>query len=70
MSRTTDTRPAGQFEYRVLHVPRGADRADVRQRLTDEAEYGKWELARSLVYEGGARRYWLRRRILRVDRTF
>jgi len=37
--------------------------------LTDEAEYGRWELARTLVYAGGERRIWLRRKIIRVEST-
>ena len=48
---------------------RGADRAELHQQLTDAAEYGKWELARTRVYVGGARKVWLRRRIIRVART-
>ncbi len=65
---TTLTRTP-QFQYRVLVVGRGVDRAAVRQQLTDEAEYGKWELARTRVYVGGARKMWLRRRVMRVERT-
>jgi hypothetical protein len=66
---TTVTRPSAEFEYRVLTVGRGADRGALRQQLTAEAEYGKWELARTRVYVGGARKMWLRRRIIRVTRT-
>ncbi len=50
-------------------VGRGADRGELRQQLTDAAEYGKWELARTRIYVGGARKMWLRRRIIRVTRT-
>ena len=42
---------------------------EVRRRVTDHAEYGKWELRRSMIYTGGLRRYWLRRRVMRVQRT-
>jgi hypothetical protein len=66
---TTVTRPPAEFEYRVMVVGRGADRGELRQQLTDAAEYGKWELARTRVYVGGARKMWLRRRIIRVART-
>lgn len=41
----------------------------MRQLLTEEAEYGKWELKRVRIYTGGDRKVWLRRRILRVKRT-
>jgi hypothetical protein len=37
--------------------------------LTEHAEYGRWELARVQISYGGARRVWLRRRIIRVERT-
>jgi hypothetical protein len=66
---TTVARTPAEFEYRVLTVGRGADRGRLRQQLTDEAEYGKWELARTLVYVGGARKVWLRRKVMRVART-
>ena len=66
---STATRAPAEFEYRVVVVGRGADRAELRQQLTDAAEYGKWELARTRVYVGGARKMWLRRRIIRVART-
>lgn len=58
-----------RYEYRVLTLPRGTTRSEARQLLTDHAEYGRWELARVLVYMGGARKVWLRRRILRVPRS-
>ncbi|MDF8265891.1 DUF5703 family protein [Luteipulveratus flavus] len=58
-----------QYEYRVLTFPRAATRAEVRQELTDHAEYGHWELARTRLYIGGKRRVWLRRKIIRVQRT-
>jgi hypothetical protein len=56
-------------EYRVLKFPRPLSRADARQVLTEHAEYGRWELARVRLYAGGARQVWLRRRIIRVQRT-
>lgn len=58
-----------QFEFRVLTLPRGTSRGDVRQVLTEHAEYGRWELARVRLYVGGTRKVWLRRRIQRVERT-
>jgi hypothetical protein len=65
-------RPApgvGEYEFRTLTLPRGLSRSEVRRLLTDEAEYGHWELARVQLFMGGRRRVWLRRRILRVVRT-
>lgn len=59
----------GDYEYRVLTVPRGTSRADVRRWLTDHAEYGRWELAKVRLSFGGRHQIWLRRRIIRVVRT-
>ena len=39
------------------------------QALTDEAEYGHWELTRMSLYWGGVRRAEIRRRVIRVSRT-
>jgi len=60
---------SGDYEYRVLTVPRGTPRAEVRRLLTDHAEYGQWELARVRLSFGGRHQVWLRRRIIRVVRT-
>ncbi|GMA84821.1 hypothetical protein GCM10025868_00710 [Angustibacter aerolatus] len=57
------------YEYRVLRLPGAVQRSEVRAMLTEEAEYGRWEAARVLLYAGGARQVWLRRRIIRVQRT-
>jgi hypothetical protein len=59
----------GEYEYRVLMVPRGTPRAEVWRLLTDHAEYGRWELARVRLSFGGRHQIWLRRRIIRVVRT-
>ena len=58
-----------EYEYRVLQLPRAVSRADVRALLTEHAEYGHWELARVRLFSGGGRKVWLRRRIIRVQRT-
>jgi hypothetical protein len=58
-----------QYEVKVLTLPRTTSRGDVRRLLTEEAEYGKWELARLRLYVGGSRKVWLRRRIIRVQST-
>ena len=59
----------GQYEYRVVQIGRETSRGDARRLLTDEAEYGRWELARTLVFAGGRRKVWLRRKIIRVQST-
>lgn len=60
---------ASRIETREVVIPANVSRADARQMLADQAEYGKWELARVLLYRGGARRVWLRRRAMRVRRS-
>jgi hypothetical protein len=67
----TDDLPAsdGDYEYRVITLPRGLSRPEAGRLLADHAEYGHWELARVRVYSGGTRRAWLRRKIIRVVRT-
>jgi len=58
-----------EYEYRVLQLTGALSRADVRVLLTEQAEYGHWELARVRLFRGGARKVWLRRRIIRAQRT-
>ncbi len=59
----------GHYEYRVLTLEPQVGRGDARRLLTDEAEYGRWELARALLYPGGRRKVWLRRKIIHVAST-
>lgn len=58
-----------QYEYLVVTVGADEPLSAARQLLTEHAEYGKWELERSCIYIGGQRRFWLRRKVLRVQRT-
>ena len=58
-----------EYEYRVLTFGRDVSRNEIRRSLGDHAEYAQWELARTVVYVGGIRRAWLRRKIIRVRRT-
>ncbi|MCU1634082.1 MAG: hypothetical protein JWM61_2734 [Micrococcaceae bacterium] len=58
-----------QYEYLVLTVHAGESLPAARKLVTEHAEYGKWELERSCIFMGGSRRYWLRRKVLRVERT-
>jgi Family of unknown function (DUF5703) len=58
-----------EYELRELRFPRGTTREESRRALTDQAEYGHWELARLRLYPDGSRRVWLRRRIIRQARS-
>ncbi|WP_047692550.1 DUF5703 family protein [Kocuria sp. ZOR0020] len=58
-----------RFEYLVLTVAPGERVADARMRLSEHAEYGKWELTRSVHLYGGTRKFWMRRRVMRVRST-
>ncbi|MCA4131477.1 DUF5703 family protein [Arthrobacter sp. M4] len=58
-----------QYEYLVLTVSPDDSLPEARRRLVEHSEYGKWELERSRLYMGGARRFWLRRKIMPVQRT-
>ena len=71
---TTDSRVESldrrnHWEYLVLTVAPRNSVAEARRRVVEHAEYGKWELQRTVLYRGGARRYWMRRRIIRVQST-
>lgn len=66
--RRTD-RDLPEYEYRVLVFGRDVSRAQARRTIADLGEYEHWELARSVTYLGGIRRAWLRRRVIRVQRT-
>ena len=63
--RRTDTR----VEWRVVDLPRDLPRSAATMLLAEHAEYGSWELARSVTYMGGKRRVWLKRKRMRVVRT-
>lgn len=58
-----------EYEYQIVTIPASSSANDVRRMLTDQAEYGRWELARTRLYVGGRRRVWLRRPIIRVQST-
>lgn len=62
-------RPGPEYEVRILTIPASSSRGEVRRLLTEEAEHGRWELARVRVYVGGMRKVWLRRPIIRVRST-
>ena len=58
-----------QYESLVLTVSPDDSLPEARRRLVEHSEYGKWELERSKLYVGGGRRFWLRRRVMQVQRT-
>ena len=58
-----------EYEFREMYVPRGVSRKDATRLLTDEAEYGHWELDRLSLLRDGSRRVRLRRRIIRQVRA-
>jgi hypothetical protein len=57
------------WEYQHLYLPRGTSRGAARRLLTEQAEYGHWELARLRLYADGSRRAVLRRKVIRAVRT-
>ncbi len=58
-----------EWESRQLFLPRGTTRGEARRVLTEQAEYGSWELRRVRLYPDGSRRVWLRRKIIRAVLT-
>lgn len=61
--------PGQRYEYLVITTAPHEHRSEIRGVLREHAEYGKWELMRSCLYEGGGQKYWMRRRVMRVART-
>lgn len=59
----------GHYQYRTVTIPPSVSTSVARRMLTEEAEYGRWELARTRLFVGGTREVLLRRRIIRVDST-
>lgn len=57
------------YEFQIVTIPPRTPIGTVRSGLTEEAEYGRWELARTRLYIGGGKKVWLRRRIIRVAST-
>lgn len=66
---TGGSAPLRQYEYLLITVTHGESVPTAYQRLREHAEYGKWELERSTLYMGGQRKYLMRRKVLRVQRT-
>jgi hypothetical protein len=55
-----------EYEIERIRLGRHLSRSAVRQLLTDQAEYGGWELTRLRRYRDGTRDVWIRRKIIRV----
>ena len=55
-----------EYEIERVRLGRHLSRSAVRQLLTDQAEYGGWELTRLRRYRDGTRDVWIRRKIIRV----
>lgn len=68
-SRLESLEQRHHWEYLVITVAPRDSVAAARRTVVEHAEYGKWELQRTVLYRGGARRYWMRRRIIRVQST-
>lgn len=58
-------------EYQVerVRLPRHLSRRATRQLLTEQAEYGGWEVDRLRRYADGTREVWVRRKIIKVMST-
>lgn len=54
-----------EYEFRRLVLPRSTSRNAAVRLLTEQAEYGSWELARLRLQPDGSRDVLLRRTILR-----
>lgn len=67
-STAPSARRAHEYEFHHVLLPRGTSRSAARQVLTEHAEYGHWEIARSRLFPDGTRKVTLRRRIMRVAR--
>lgn len=57
------------WEYLVISVGPRESLSTARRRLVEHAEYGRWELQRSILYRGGRRRFWMRRKMIKVQPT-
>lgn len=58
-----------RYEYLVITTLPHEHRSLARGIVREHAEYGKWELMRSCLYQGGGQKYWMRRRVTRVHPT-
>lgn len=68
-SVSIETIDGRDFEVQQVSLPHTATRNQVRKLLTEEAEYGHWELHRLRRYRDGSTRAWLRRKVIKVRST-
>ncbi|CAN5544831.1 hypothetical protein BH18ACT8_BH18ACT8_13040 [soil metagenome] len=59
-----------EYEFQRFWLARTHTRSAVRRMLAEDAGYGGWELDRVRLLPDGRRRIVLRRRIIRVARTW
>jgi hypothetical protein len=57
------------WEIREVPLPTKVTRTAAREILTELAEYGRWELVRTRIYPNGVKRVWVKKRILKAERT-
>ena len=55
----------GEWEYQPVRLPPDVTRISATVQLGVRAEFGGWELSRTLLYPDGTRKVWLRRRVVR-----
>jgi len=60
---------SASWEIREVPLPSKSSRQEAKTILTELAEYGRWELVRTRIYPNGIKRMWVKKRILRVERT-
>lgn len=56
----------GEWEYQPVRLPPDVTRISATVQLGIRAEFGGWELTRTLLYPDGTRTVWLRRRVSRA----
>jgi Family of unknown function (DUF5703) len=57
------------YQFREISLPRGLTIRQAHQLIVEQAEIGRWELARVRRYADGRRLVTLRRRIIRQEST-
>lgn len=57
----------GEWEYQPVRLPPDVTRISATVQLGVRAEFGGWELMRTLLYADGTRKVWLRRKVTRTS---
>lgn len=58
-----------RYEYLVLTSLPKEPKNIARAALREHCDNGKWELVRSVRFEGGGSKYWMRRKVIKVTST-